>query len=168
MPIKRKLYSSVVKNIVRVSNLLSDASAVVVAVIAVATDDWTVGTTNQVSTGKYVQAINFEINFNFEGNITAIYDWYIWKNENQAVRTSPALTGLVADDTRRLRLLEGMEMPAGINNSSAIKRIGTVLIPKHMQRLGKNEQWEFVYVASVAGNVSDVCAKFIYKVKEPV
>ncbi len=164
-----KYHDSEIKNIVRSVSLLADAGAsTLVVAIAEAVDDVSVGNVEQVRTGNYVQAINFEINFNFEGNITAVIDWYIWKNlAGVMTRVNPAITGTVTDDSRRYRLLEGMEMPAGINNSGAVKRMGTILVPKHLQRMGKADKFEFVWRASATGGVTDVCAKFIYKSKKP-
>ncbi len=163
-----KYHDSEIKNIVRFSNLLSDAGTAVAVTIAEAVDDVQVGSTSQVRTGNYVQAINFEINFNIEGNITGIYDWYIWKRlANSITQVDPRNVGLVSDDSRRYRLIEGMEMPAGINNSGPVKRMGLLMVPKHLQRMGKADKFVLVYVSSFAGNIADVCGKFIYKSKKP-
>ena len=131
-----------------------------------------VGSTNQVRTGNYIQAINFELNWNVEGNITTVVDWYFLKDVGSFISTaagfvSPAATGVVTDDQRRYRLMEGMEMPAGINNAGAVKRQGTLLIPQHLQRMGKGDRWYLVYVVAAAGNIVDACGKFIYKTKKP-
>ncbi len=165
-------HTAEVKNIVRFSNLLESGGTVRNVVIAEAVDDVQVGSTNQVRTGYLVQAINFDINLNHEGNITAVLDWYFIKDAGAFISTSvgltsPALTGLVTDDQRKFRLLEGMEMPAGINNSQANKLKGLLLIPKIYQRMGKADRILFVYVSSAAANAVDACGKFVYKSKKP-
>ncbi len=167
-----KFHSAEVKNIVRFSNLLEAAGTVRVVVIASAVDDVQVGSTSQVRTGNLVQAVNFDINLNLEGSITAVMDWYFIKDnmgvlQASAGLVSPALTGLVTDDQRRFRLLEGMEMPSGVNNSQAQKLKGLLLIPKPYQRMGKGDTILFVYVSTGSGNIVDACGKFVYKSKKP-
>ncbi len=167
-----KFHSAEVKNIVRFSNLLEAGAVIRTVTVAEAVDDVQVGNTSQVRTGNLVQAINFELNFNIEGSITTVIDWYFVKDNGAFLSTSvgvtnPSSTGAVGDDQRRYRMLEGMEMPAGINNSSAVKRAGLLMIPKHLQRMGKADRILFVYFVTASGNVADVCGKFIYKSKKP-
>ncbi len=116
---------------------------------------------DEVKTGSQVKAIFFEINFNLEGNVTQIIDWcFVKLHQGQTIaELDPAIPGTPA---RSQRFLWGMEMPAGINNSSAVKRIGTLLIPKGKQRMSENDKWSFLYRSSASGQV-DVCGHFIYK-----
>lgn len=103
------------------------------------------------------------MNFNIEGNLTAIFDWAFIKIKSGQVATTqfdPAIPHL---PTRSQKFLWGMEMPAGINNSSAIKRIGTLLIPKGQQRMSENDQWVLVYRSTAGAGQEDFCAHFIYK-----
>ncbi len=116
---------------------------------------------DEVKTGSIIKAIFFEINFNFEGNTTQILDWDIVKlHQGQSIaELDPTIPGLPA---RSQKFLWGMEMPAGINNSSSVKRIGTLLIPKGKQRMSENDKWAFLYRTSSSGLV-DVCGHFIFK-----
>ncbi len=102
------------------------------------------------------------MNFNLEGNLTGIFDWAIVKSKTGQVATAfdPAIPNL---PTRSQKFLWGMEMPAGINNSSAIKRIGTLLIPKGQQRMSEQDSWILVYRSTVGVGEEDFCAHFIYK-----
>ncbi len=56
-----------------------------------------------------------------------------------------------------------MEMPAGINNSSSVKRIGTLLIPKGKQRMSEGDEWLLTYFVAASGSIADSCGHFIYK-----
>ncbi len=116
----------------------------------------------QVKTGSQIKAIFFEINFNFESNITAIIDWALVKRKfgQTANDYDPSIPHL---PTRSGKFLWGMEMPAGINNSSAVKRIGTLLIPKGKQRMSEDDIWSFLYRSSAGAGQEDVCSHFIYK-----
>ncbi len=103
------------------------------------------------------------MNFNLEGSLTAIFDWaFVKAVEGQSFSTSfdPAIPNL---KTRSQKFLWGMEMPAGINNSSAIKRIGTLLIPKGQQRMAEGDTWGLVYRSTAGAGQEDFCAHFIYK-----
>ncbi len=110
-----------------------------------------------------IKAIFFENNYNFEGNITAVFDWALVKTkeaQDPAIVLDPSVPNTPA---RSQRFLWGMEMPAGINNSSAVKRIGTLLIPKGKQRMAEGDQWSLVYRSSAGAGGEDACGHFIYK-----
>ncbi len=115
-----------------------------------------------VKTGSLIKAIFFENNYNFEGNLTAIFDWAIIKKKTgQAVSTfDPAIPN---QPNRSQVFLWGMEMPAGINNSSAVKRIGTLLIPKGKQRMSEGDSWNLLYRSTAGVGQEDACGHFIYK-----
>ncbi len=116
---------------------------------------------DEVKTGSVIKAIFFEVNFNLEGNVTQTIDWCIGKLKSGqgSAELDPTIPGLPA---RSQKFLWGMEMPAGINNSSSVKRIGTLLIPKGKQRMSELDKWVFLYRSSGSGLV-DVCGHFIYK-----
>ncbi len=116
----------------------------------------------EVKTGSVIKAIFFEVNFNAEGNLTVIFDWAIVKRKSGQTATdyNPATPNL---PTRAGKFLWGMEMPAGINNSSAVKRIGTLLIPKGKQRMSEGDIWDFLYFSTTGTSQEDVCGHFIYK-----
>ncbi len=152
-----------VKHEIRQVALLEDASVVKYIRIAVGRPTPDVTIDSDVKQGSVIKAIIFEINFNQEGNITQVIDWGIVKSPTGAnvvaANYDPAIPN---QETRSSVFLWGMEMPAGINNSSAIKRIGTLLIPKGKQRMAEDDEWFFMYRASGTGLV-DVCSHFIYK-----
>ncbi len=153
-----------VKHEVRFSNLLETGATFRSVQIAAGKNTADIAVDTDVKTGSLLKAIFFELNFNVEGNITTVIDWALIKvptgvsftagNYNPAVPNKP---------TRSQTFLWGMEMPAGINNSSAVKRIGTLLIPKGKQRMSEGESWQFVYFVAAAGDIADLCGHFIYK-----
>ncbi len=143
--------------------MLEDASTVKYVRIAVGKQSKDIAADDDVKNGCQVKAIFFELNFNQEGNVTQVIDWAICKKPTGANLVSTNYDPAVPNqETRSTVFLWGMEMPAGINNSSAVKRIGTLLIPKGKQRVAEDEEWFFMYRASGTGQV-DVCSHFIYK-----
>ncbi len=149
-----------VKNIVTTTNLLIAAGATVSQVIASAVDDY-VGATNTVKTGSTIPWIFVELNLNNEGNITQTLNWYIWKNPADQLAL-PSASDPGSSANRRHILKVGMEMPAGINNSSAVKRIFVVKVPAGRQRMGQGDTWNIVITPSTTGTY-DVCSKVVYK-----
>ncbi len=151
------------KHEVRYSNLLAAGGSVKSVRIALGQNVQDIAFDDHVKTGSLVKAIFFELNFNFEGNVTGLFDWAIVKAKSgQAITTAfdPAIPNQA---TRSQVFLWGMEMPAGINNSSSIKRIGTLLIPKGKQRMSENDEWALVYRSTVGAGAEDACGHFIYK-----
>ncbi len=151
-----------VKHEVKFSTLLATGGSIKFVDIATAKNPQAITLDTDVKTGSVIKAIFFELNFNHEGNITAIIDWQIYKNKPGQVLTdsSPAVPN---EATRSQTFLWGMEMPAGINNSSAVKRIGTLLIPKGKQRMSEGDIWRFSYFSTAGTNQEDTCGHFIYK-----
>ncbi len=151
-----------VKHEVRFSNLLAAGGSVKDITIVTAKNTSDISLDTDVKTGSLVKAIFFELNFNFEGNLTSIFDWSLVKTKSgQALGVfDPAVPNL---PTRSQTFLWGMEMPAGINNSSAIKRIGTLLIPKGKQRMSEGDVWHLFYRSAVGAGQEDACGHFIYK-----
>ncbi len=149
-----------VKHEIRFSTLLATGGSIKNVVLATGVN--VPSTDQQVKTGSLIKALFFEINFNFESNITAIFDWLIVK-----IKTGQAASGFdpaIPNQANRSQdFLWGMEMPAGINNSSAIKRIGTLLIPKGKQRMSEGDSWNFLYRSTAGANQEDACGHFIYK-----
>ncbi len=150
------------KHEVKYSNLLEAGAAQKVVTIATAKNTADISLDTDVKTGSLVKAIFFELNWNVEGNITTIIDWAICKLKSGQSTTafSPATPNL---PTRSQKFLWGMEMPAGINNSSSIKRIGTLLIPKGKQRMSEGDAWFLTYFFAASGSIADACGHFIYK-----
>ncbi len=151
------------KHEIRFSTLLATGGSVKDVTIVNAKNVQDVTNIDDVVTGSLVKAIFFELNFNFEGNITAIFDWAIIKKkfgQNVASLFDPAIPN---QDARSQVFLWGMEMPAGINNSSAIKRIGTLLIPKGKQRMADGDEWHLVYRSTAGAGQENACGHFIYK-----
>ncbi len=152
-----------VKHEVASTNLLATGGSVKNVILALGKNTVDVSNDTDVKSGSLIKAIFFEANFNFEGNITAKFEWAIVKAKvGQPVNTTfdPALPNQPA---RSQVFLWGMEMPAGINNSSAIKRMGTLLIPKGKQRMAEGDAWYFMYRSTAGAGQEDFCAHFIYK-----
>ncbi len=151
-----------VKHEVRTSALLAAGGSIKTVNIAIGRNTPDISTDFDVKSGSLIKAIIFEMNFNVEGNITAIYDWAFIKMHTGQVATAfdPAVPNL---PNRSQKFLWGMEMPSGINNSSAIKRIGTLLIPKGHQRMSEQDTWALVYRSTAGAGQEDFCAHFIYK-----
>ncbi len=150
------------KHEVRFSNLLAAGGSVKEIVIALAKDTPAISLDTDVKTGSLVKAIFFELNFNFEGSVTGVFDWQLVKRKANQPGSAfdPAIPNL---PIRSQVFMWGMEMPAGINNSSAIKRMGTLLIPKGKQRMSESDQWSFFYRSTVGAGAEDACGHFIYK-----
>ncbi len=149
-----------VKHEIRYSNLLAAGGSIKSVTIARADNEPTGDV--EVKTGSLIKAIFFEQNYNFEGNVTSIFDWAIVK-----ARTGQAITdfdpAIPNQPNRSQVFLWGMEMPAGINNSTSVKRMGTLLIPKGKQRMSEDDKWLLVYRSAVGAGVEDACGHFIYK-----
>ncbi len=150
------------KHEVRYSNLLEAGATVREVEIALAVDR-AVASDTQVKAGCVIKAIFFELNWNVEGNITTVIDWCLVKTKEGQTATSILAPASPNVPARSQRFLWGMEMPAGINNSSAIKRIGTLLIPKGKQRMAESDKWSLLYFFAASGSIADACGHFIYK-----
>ncbi len=157
-----KLVIDSVKHEIRHSNLLEAGATLRGVTIAVAKNTPDIANDNDVKTGSLIKAIFFELNWNVEGNITTVIDWNIWKGHVGQVLAdnNPATPN---QPTRSQVFLWGMEMPAGINNSSAVKRIGTLLIPKGKQRMSEGDFWQLTYFFAASGSIADACGHFIFK-----
>ncbi len=151
-----------VKHEIRYSNLLEGGATLRSVVIASAKNTVDISADNDVKTGSLIKAIFFEQNWNVEGNITTVIDWSIVKTKTgQALSGfNPSIPNQIA---RSQTFLWGMEMPAGINNSSSVKRIGTLLIPKGKQRMSEGDEWLLTYFVAASGSIADSCGHFIYK-----
>ncbi len=150
------------KHEIKFSNLLETGATVRFVDIAEAKNTQDISADDDVKTGSLIKAIFFELNWNVEGNITTVIDWMLIKRRTgqDDVDFNPATPN---QPSRSQTFLWGMEMPAGINNSSSIKRIGTLLIPKGKQRMSEGDKWQLVYFFAAAGNIADACGHFIYK-----
>ncbi len=131
-------------------------------VIATAKNTADVSLDTDVKTGSLIKAIFFEHNWNVEGNVTIVIDWCLAKLKSGQTTTGfdPAIPN---QPNRSQVFLWGMEMPSGINNAGAVKRIGTLLIPKGKQRMSEGDQWFLQYRFSGSGNIADACGHHIYK-----
>ncbi len=151
------------KHEVRYSNLLETGGAVRDVIIATAKNTVDiVDNQTDVKTGSLIKAIFFEMNWNVEGSVTSVIDWQLVKAKSgQTAGIFNPAVGMLP--TRSQVFMWGMEMPAGINNSASIKRMGTLLIPKGKQRMAEGDIWHLFYNFSASGNVADACGHFIYK-----
>ncbi len=151
-----------VKHEIRNVALLAAGGTVKNVTIATAKNTSDIALDSDVKTGSLIKAIFFELNFNFESNITAVFDWSIIKRKS-GQGTGAFDPSIPNQPTRSSVFLWGMEMPAGINNAGAVKRIGTLLIPKGKQRMAEEDTWTFQYRSSSGAGQEDQCAHFIYK-----
>ncbi len=151
------------KHEVRYSNLLEAGAAQKSVTIAKGVNVENISIDTDVKTGSVIKAIFFELNWNVEGNITTVIDWAIIKGKAGQSSSADFNPATPNQNTRSQVFLWGMEMPAGINNSSAVKRIGTLLIPKGKQRMAEGDFWSLIYFVAAAGNITDACGHFIYK-----
>ncbi len=151
-----------VKHEVRYSQLLATGGSIKEIVIATAKQTADIVLDTDVKTGSVIKAIFFENNYNFESNITAIFDWTISKTKTGQGGASFD-PGIPNQPARSQTFLWGMEMPAGINNSSSVKRMGTLLIPKGKQRMSEGDIWKLFYRSSSGAGQEDACGHFIYK-----
>ncbi len=150
------------KHEIKFSNLLETGATVRFVDIAEAKNTQDISADDDVKTGSLIKAIFFELNWNVEGNITTVIDWMLIKRRTgqDDVDFNPATPN---QPSRSQTFLWGMEMPAGINNSSSIKRIGTLLVPKGKQRMSEGDKWQLVYFFAASGSIADACGHFIYK-----
>ncbi len=151
-----------VKHEVKFSNLLEAGATQRTVTIATAKNTVDISADTDVKTGSIIKAIFFELNWNVEGNITTVIDWALVKLKTGQSTTAfnPATPNL---PTRSQKFFWGMEMPAGINNSSSIKRMGTLLIPKGKQRMSEGDAWLLTYFFAASGAIADACGHFIFK-----
>ncbi len=148
------------KQIVTSTNLLIAGGAGVTQTIVNTVNDY-VGTVGTVPVGATIPWFFVELNLNNEGNITQTLSWYIAKIPNNAF-TPPSATDPGGSVFKKNIFKVGMEMPAGINNSSSVKRIFVLKVPKGFQRCGENDQWIIKTDPSTTGTY-DVCSKVVYK-----
>ncbi len=149
------------KHEVRYSNLVQAAGVVRFVTIATARNIEDIAVDTDVKTGSVLKAIIFEENWNFEGNVTGVIDWAIFKSKaGQDIDSTNWNPAVPNKPTRSQTFMSGMEMPAGINNSASVKRVGTILIPKGKQRMSEGDAWTLTYFAS---QIVDACGKFIFK-----
>ncbi len=152
-----------IKHETRYSSLLAAGGTVKSKLIAEA-KNVPIDSPTEVKTGSLIKAIFFENNYNFESNITGTFDWAIYKlRTGQDIADADFDPAIPFTPTRSQKFLWGMEMPAGINNSSAVKRIGTLLIPKGKQRMAEGDRWYLVYRSTASAGQEDACGHFIYK-----
>ncbi len=154
-----------VKHETRWSALLATGGSNKSIVIATAknTADLVAGSDTDVKTGSLIKAIFIEANFNFEGNVTAVFDWNVVKLRSGQSATADFNPSSPNLPTRSQKFLWGMEMPAGINNSSSVKRMFTLLIPKGKQRMSEGDIWYFQYRSTAGAGAEDSCGHIIYK-----
>ncbi len=149
------------KNVVRISQLLEAGGSAKEFVIAKAVVAYAGGVT-ECPIGSRINGFFFELNFNVEGNITTTIDWAFWKNPGGLLGTLiPSAIG--GSNFRKWVFKQGMEMPAGINNAGAVKRIGVAVLPQKMRRMGDDDEILFSYIYAASGGIADTCGHFIYK-----
>ncbi len=102
-----------------------------------------VGTEAQI--GSKVPWLYLEFHFSpaSTGNANVIH-WFIAKKPFDTELANPNLYYQV---DKRFIIKRGMEM-LPVNVSTVFKRIIAVKVPRHLQRLGRDDTWVFKYIAS--------------------
>ncbi len=139
------------------SHLQQDSSGVQNVVLSTAIQN--PNSANEVDIGATIKWIFFEVNLGAE-TITnpKIVHWIIWKNPQGALTQTPSSPD---PTTKRWIVKRGMEMLPK-NVSTVTKRIGSVRVPKWMQRMAEGDIWTFSYIVTSAKTVN-VCGIFIYR-----
>ncbi len=146
------------------SNLGENASTVKNVVLLSTVDSPTGG--NQCSIGSHVKWIYVEFNLNGVDNsgTVQVFHWQIMKNiRGQTAVVDPAVYDQVI---KALILKRGMEMlpqiPIGSGGTVQTKRIFTVKIPKHLQRMGDNDSIVLSYKSTSTSGIN-FCGISIFK-----
>ncbi len=100
---------------------------------------------NEDVIGSKVKWIYLEFQFSAETiTSTKIIHWYVGR---KPAGNALAIPSLYYDPDKRFIIKRGMEMlPKDVNH--VVKRIVPVKVPPHLQRLGRDDEWVFSYVAS--------------------
>ncbi len=109
--------------------------------------------------GRTVKSIYVE--FNLSAETTTVAKVVHWQIYGQKTGESIAVPSLYYQDNRANIVKRGMEMLVR-DQSTLIKRIFVVRIPKKYQRVTKNLLIRFQYV-STSANTQNMCGVFIWK-----
>ncbi len=141
------------------SNLAQDASSVQVIVLAKGTDSADKNASTEVEVGAAVRSIYFE--FHFSANVITnpkVIHWFVvGKRTGETIGTPSTYY----TDERSSIFKRGMEMLVK-DTSTVFKRIFVVKVPKKFQRIAKNMNIEFRYIATSAEAIN-ACGIAIYK-----
>ncbi len=141
------------------SNLAQDASSVQVIVLAKGTDSADKNASTEVEVGAAVRSIYFEFHFsaNTITNPKVIHWFIVGKRTGETIGTPSTYY----TDERSSIFKRGMEMLVK-DTSTVFKRIFVVKVPKKFQRIAKNMNIEFRYIATSAEAIN-ACGIAIYK-----
>ncbi len=141
------------------SNLAQDASSVQVIVLAKGTDSADKNASTEVEVGAAIRSIYFE--FHFSANVITnpkVIHWFVvGKRTGETIGTPSTYY----TDERSSIFKRGMEMLVK-DTSTVFKRIFVVKVPKKFQRIAKNMNIEFRYIATSAEAIN-ACGIAIYK-----
>ncbi len=155
------------KHEVTFSDLGVNASSGVTKEIVKGTERGTIDTANsqEVQIGSVVKWIYVEFNLNGIDNSGSaqVIHWMLFKNPAATFSPNPLLYN---ENTKKHIIKRGMEMlpeiPLGSGGTVQTKRIFVVKIPRGMQRIGDDDQIQFIYRSTSASGIN-ICAFFIYK-----
>ncbi len=141
------------------SNLAQDASSVIPIQICKGQTPLNVSVGNEDVIGVSIRWFYFEFQFSAETiTNTKIIHWQFVRRPADNVVGIPS-TYYTAD--KRFIIKRGMEMlPKDVNH--VIKRVFSIKVPKHLQRLGRDDVWEFQYIATSAETINS-CGFAIYR-----
>ncbi len=146
------------------SNLGQDASSVKNVVLANTVDSPTSG--NQCSIGSHIKWLYVEFNLNGVDNsgTVQVFHWQIYKNlKGQTAVFSPATYDTVVKSAIVKRGMEMLpQIPIGSGGTVQTKRIFTIKIPKHFQRMADSDQFVLSYI-STSNSAINFCGISIFK-----
>lgn len=133
------------------ANLSQDASTTVVIQILKGQTPLNVSAGNEEVIGATVKWIYLEFQFSAETiTTTKIIHWMLAREPAGKIILVPSQ---YYDADKRYVVKRGMEMlPKNVNH--IVKRIIAVRIPRHLQRLGRDDNWVFKYVATSAETIN--------------
>ncbi len=112
---------------------------------------------NEEVIGSSVKWIYLEFQFSAETTTsTKIIHWLLGR---EPAGNAIQIPSLYYDPDKRFVIKRGMEMlPKDVNH--IVKRIIAVRVPRHLQRLGRDDNWVFKYVATSTETIN-ACGFFI-------
>ncbi len=149
-----------VKNVIDTSGALVDGTASI-NILAKGVDAPALSVVSDVKRGCIIKNFYLSV-FVFstaDGTAAPVVDWYIIKNvAGEITLPGPEATGV--SDVKRFIFHEEKGLAANTSGTPMVFK-GVVRVPKHMQRMGSDDQ--FTLVLKIVGEAGFFCIKAIYK-----
>ncbi len=141
------------------SNLVQDASSTQFIQVCKGQTPLNVSAGNEAVIGVSIRWFYFEFQFSAETvTSTKIVHWQFVR---RPADNSVGIPSTYYTPDKRFIIKRGMEMlPKDVNH--VVKRVFSVKVPKHLQRLGRDDTWEFQYVAS-SNQTINACGFAIFR-----